>query len=154
MKRTGRTHAMSELVDRLLPGLDGGRRGQVLLPRVWSEAVGGVFARESCPSMLVGGVLQVSVSNSNWLHEMRFMKAQILERLHAMLPDTPIHDIRFKVGPVPRPQEPVDIEPLPELSPGEQQHISAQAACIRDEELRGAFESAMRAHARNKKSGS
>ncbi len=153
MKRTGRTHAMSELVDRLLPGLDGGRRGQVLLPRVWNETVGAVFGRESCPSMLAGGVLQVSVSNSNWLHEMRFMKAQILERLHAMLPETPISDIRFKVGPVPRPQEAADIEPLPELNPGEQEHIREQAACIRDEELRGAFEAAMQAHARNKKSG-
>ncbi|MBM4310060.1 MAG: DUF721 domain-containing protein [Deltaproteobacteria bacterium] len=153
MKRTGSTHAMNELVDRLLPGLDGGRRGQVLLPRVWSEAVGEVFARESCPSMLVGGVLQVAVSNSNWLHEMRFMKAQILERLHAMLPDTPMSDIRFKVGPVPRPQDPVDTEPLPELSPGEQLHISEQAACIKDEELRGALEAAMTAHARNKKAG-
>jgi len=154
MKRTGRTHAMSELVDTVLPGLDGGRRGQVMLPRMWSEAVGEVFGRESCPSMLAGGVLQVSVSNSNWLHEMRFMKTQILERLQAMLPDTPISDIRFRVGPVPRPQEPVDMEPLPELSPGEQEHISSQAACIRDEELRGAFEAAMRAHLRNKKSES
>jgi len=151
MKRTSRMHAMSELVGTVLPGLDGGRRGQVLLPRLWREAVGEVFARESCPSMLVGGVLQVSVSNSNWLHEMRFMKAQILERLHALLPDTPISDIRFKVAPVPRAQAAVDIEPLPELSPGEQLHISEQAACIRDEELRGAFEGAMTAHARNKK---
>jgi len=153
MKRTGRTHAMSELVDTVLPGLDGGRRGQVLLPRVWSEAVGEVFARESCPSMLVGGVLQVSVSNSNWLHEMRFMKAQILARLHEALPETPISDIRFKVAPVPRAQAAVDIEPLPELSPGEQEHISEQAACIRDEGLSGAFEGAMTAHARNKKAG-
>lgn len=154
MKRPRRTHAMSEIVDTVLPGLDGGRRGQVLLPRVWSEAVGEVFARESCPSMLVGGVLQVSVSNSNWLYEMRFMKVQILERLHEALPETPISDIRFKVAPVPRAQAAVDIEPLPELSAGERQHISEQAACIRDEELRGAFEAAMRAHARNRKSGS
>jgi len=154
MKRTGRTHTMGEIVDTVLPGIDSGRRGQVLLPRLWSEAVGEVFARQSCPSMIAASVLQVSVSNSNWLHEMRFMKAQILERLQVMLPGTPISDIRFKVGPVPRAQEAQNIEPLPELNPEEQQHISAQAACIPDAELRSAFEAAMRAHARNRKSGS
>jgi len=141
-------------MEAVLPQLDSGRRGQVLLPRLWSKAVGEVFARQSCPSSIVKGVLQVSVSNANWLHELRFMKAAILERLHVMLPETPISDIRFRVAPVPRPQETVDIEPLPDLSPGEQEHISAQAACIQDEELRGAFEAAMRAYLRNKKSES
>jgi len=142
---------MSELVDAVLPGLDGERCGQVLLPRLWKEAVGEVFARQSCPRLIAAGVLQVSVSNSNWLHEMRFMKEAILARLRGMLPGTPISDIRFRVAPVPRAQDPAESGPLPELSRDEQQHISAQAACIRDEELRGAFEAAMRAHARNRK---
>jgi hypothetical protein len=152
MKRTGRTHALSEIMEAVLPHLDSGRRGQVLLPRLWSQAVGEVFARQSCPSSIVKGVLQVSVSNANWLHELRFMKAAILERLHAMLPETPISDIRFKVAPVPCAPDPADSEPLPELSTEEQQLISAQADCIQDEDLRAAFEAAMRAHARNKKS--
>jgi hypothetical protein len=151
MKRTGRTHAMGEIVDTVLPGLDRGRRGQVLLPRLWIEAVGEVFARQSRPSQIANSVLQVSVSNSNWLHEMRFMKAQILERLHAMLPGTPISDIRFKVGYVPLARETPDSEPLPELNADEQQHISAQAACIQDAELRSVLEAAMCAYARNKK---
>jgi len=152
VKRTGRTHAMSELVDTVLPGLDGERRGQVLLPRLWREAVGEVFARQSCPRLIVGGLLQVAVSNANWLHEMRFMKEAILERLRGMLPDTPLRDIRFKVAPVPGAQEVEDDEPLPELSPAETTHIRDQAACIGDEELRDAFEAVMRAHARNRKS--
>lgn len=153
MKRTGRTHTMSELLDELLKGVDGPRRGQVLLPGLWKEAVGEVFASQSCPRLIAGGVLQVAVSNSNWLHEIRFMKAAILERLRGMLPETPISDIRFKVAQVPGAQEPDESEPLPELSTGEQQHISEQSACIKDEDLRRVLEAAMIAHARNKKAG-
>jgi len=153
MKRKGRTHALSELMETVLPQLDSGRRGQVLLPRLWKQAVGEVFACQSYPSSIVQGVLQVSVSNSNWLHELHFMKAAILGRLQEMLPDTPISDIRFRVAHVPCVPDPADDDPLPELNSSEQQSISAQTDCIQDKELRSAMEAAMTAHARNKKAG-
>ncbi len=153
MKRTGRTHPVGDLMETILPQLDSGRRGQVLLPRLWKQAVGEVFARQSCPSSIVNGVLQVSVSNSNWLHELHFMKAAIMERLHGLLPDTPISDIRFRVAHVPCAPDPAEDDPLPELSSSEHQSISAQTDCIQDEDLRHALEGAMTAHARNKKSG-
>ena len=86
MKRTGRTHPFGEIMEEVLPHVDGGRRGQVVLPHVWGQIVGEVFARQSCPNAIVKGVLDVSVSNANWLHELRFMKASIMERLHEMLP--------------------------------------------------------------------
>lgn len=151
MKRTGRTHALGEVMETVLPQLDSGRRGQVLLPRLWKQAVGEVFARQSCPSSIVKGVLQVSVSNSNWLHELHFMKAAIMERLSDMLPGTPISDIRFRVAHVPCAPDPAEADPLPELSSSEKQSISAQTDCIQDEELRRALEAAIIAHARNKK---
>jgi hypothetical protein len=153
MKRTGRTHPFAEIMEKVLPHLDGGRRGQVVLPHVWGHIVGEVFARQSCPNAIVKGVLDVSVSNANWLHELRFMKAAIMERLHEVLPEMPITDIRFKVGAVPRAPGPAESEPLPELSAEEQQRIRAQADCIQDEDVRSALEAAMAAHARNKKAG-
>jgi len=154
MKRTRRVHDFADVVEKVMPQLDGGRRGQVLLPHVWNQVVGEVFARQSCPNSIIKGVLDVAVSNANWLHELRFMKASILERLHAMLPETPINDIRFKVGPVPCAPDPADSEPLPDLSPGEQQSISAQTDCIQDDDVRRSLEAVIRAHARNKKAGS
>jgi hypothetical protein len=153
MKRTGRPHALGELMGTVLPQLDSGRRGQVLLPSVWNQAVGEVFARQSCPHSIISGVLHVAVSNSNWLHEMQFMKAAILERLQDALPDTQINDIRFRVAHVPCAPDPADADPLPELTSSEQQSISAQTGCIQDEDLRRALEAAITAHARNKKAG-
>ena len=78
MKRTGHTHPLGEIMETVLPQLDSGRKGQLLLPRLWNQAVGEVLARQSCPSSVVNGVLQVSVTNSNWLHELHFMKAAIM----------------------------------------------------------------------------
>lgn len=154
MKRIRRTHALSQIMDAVLPQLDSGRQGQMLLPRVWRQAVGEVFARQTCPCSIVNGVLRVSVSNSNWLQELHFMKAAILAKLQSMLPDTQISDIRFRVAHVPCAPDPADADPLPELSSGEQQRISAQTDCIEDEELRHALEAVISAHARNKKAGS
>ena len=153
MKRTGRPHALGELMETVLPQVDSGRRGQVLLPSVWNQAVGEVFARQSCPHSIISGVLHVAVSNSNWLHEMQFMKAAILERLQGTLPDTQINDIRFRVAHVACAPDPEDADPLPELTSSEQQSISAQTGCIKDESLRRALEAAITAHARNKKAG-
>jgi hypothetical protein len=139
-------------MDTVLPKLDSGRQGQVLLPRLWKQAVGEVFARQTCPSSIVKGVLQVSVSNSNWLHELNFMRAAIMERLHDLLPDMPITDIRFRVAHVPSAPDPADADPLPALNISEQQSIRAQTGCIGDEDVRQAMEAAMTAYARNKKS--
>jgi hypothetical protein len=154
MKRNGRTHALAEVMESILPQLDSDRKGQMLLPRLWKQAVGEVFARQSCPSSIVRGVLQVTVSNSNWLQELHFMKAEIMERLGAVLPGTTISDIRFRVGHVPSATDPASDEPLPPLSASEQRSISAQADCIQDEELRRALEAVITAHARNRKSKS
>jgi len=151
MKRTGRTHSLDEIMGAVLPQLDSGRRGQMLLPGLWNQAVGEVFSRQSCPSSIINGVLQVSVSNSNWLQELHFMKAAILERLHDMLPETTLKDIRFRVAHVPCAPDPADTDPLPELNSSEKQSISAQTDCIQDEDLRSALEAAITAHARNKK---
>jgi hypothetical protein len=81
------------------------------------------------------------------------MKGEIMERLRAVLPDTTLSDIRFRVGHVPNAPDPASDDPLPQLSTTEQQSISSQADCIQDEELRSALEAVMRAYARNKKSG-
>jgi hypothetical protein len=42
----------------------------------------------------------VTVANSTLVQELSFQKPALLESLASLLPDEPIRDLRFRVGPV------------------------------------------------------
>ena len=65
---------------------------------VWSRAVGPAIARHARPGALHGRVLVVHVTNSTWLHQLRFMKIEILARLNQLLEAGLVNDIKFKIG--------------------------------------------------------
>jgi predicted nucleic acid-binding Zn ribbon protein len=66
----------------------------------WQEAVGQALARVTRPGNIRRGVLEVLVANSTLLQELAFQKTQLLDRLHQLLPDGSIRDLRFRVGPI------------------------------------------------------
>ena len=65
---------------------------------VWSEAVGPSIARHAKPGALQGQVLVVHVTNSTWLHQLRFIKSDMLTRLNQLLETGLVQDIKFKIG--------------------------------------------------------
>lgn len=64
----------------------------------WAEAAGSQLARDSRPSRLHRGVLDVIVRNSTVLQELTFQKKELLNNLCDRLPDNTIAGIRFRVG--------------------------------------------------------
>lgn len=66
---------------------------------VWRK-VSGRFAEESRCGKLRRGVLEIMVLHSTTLQEMAFHKENLLIELRKELPDEPIEDIRFRIGPV------------------------------------------------------
>ena len=66
----------------------------------WREAAGATLAKLTRPGNVRRGALEVIVSNSTLLQEMTFQKAELLQRLQALLPDEKIRDLRFRIGPV------------------------------------------------------
>jgi predicted nucleic acid-binding Zn ribbon protein len=66
----------------------------------WSEIVGDVLARLTCPGNIARGVLQISVSDNGAMQELYFRKKQILTALKAQLPEAKVEDLRFRVGKV------------------------------------------------------
>jgi len=42
----------------------------------------------------------VHVSSSAWLHQLQFLKAELLNKLNDNLKNERIEDIKFKIGPV------------------------------------------------------
>lgn len=70
------------------------------LQEKWSEIVGEVLARMTCPGNISRGTLQVVVSDSGAMQELSFRKKQILAALKLKLPEAKVEDVRFRVGKV------------------------------------------------------
>ncbi|MDJ0784079.1 MAG: DUF721 domain-containing protein [Desulfosarcinaceae bacterium] len=65
---------------------------------IWPLAVGDSIARNAKPGAIQGKVLVVHVTNSTWLHQLRFMKTDMLVKLNQHLGTAHISDLRFKIG--------------------------------------------------------
>ena len=67
--------------------------------KAWEQAAGSPLAQHSRAGNIRRGVLEVMVRNSTVLHELSFIKKEILARLRIELPEPPVQDIRFRVAP-------------------------------------------------------
>lgn len=74
--------------------------GIMHLAHVWKKVVGPPITDNTRPFAVKGSLLLVHVSGSAWLHQLQFLKADLLEKLNQGLKNDRIEDIRFKVGPM------------------------------------------------------
>ena len=74
--------------------------GILTLIRVWETAVGSPICDNAKPFAVKGALLLVHVSSSAWLHHLRFLKGELLEKLNQGLTAQRIDDIKFKIGPL------------------------------------------------------
>ena len=66
----------------------------------WREIVGDQLADRTFPDGLERGVLWVRVKNSSWLHQLSFVKDDLLAKLAQELGDPPlVRELRFHIGP-------------------------------------------------------
>lgn len=135
MTRTSRPRSFAELVEAAVPQLS----GRMLAQRVrssWPSLAGPEAARRSRPSAINGDVLQVTVDNSPWLHELTLRSEELTDRVRAAFPG--VRGLRFALGHVsaddPSPASVVEPDP-PELSVAELQAIDHAAAAIQDPAL-------------------
>lgn len=64
----------------------------------WEKAVGSRVAKNCWPvKLLPGGVLLVASGSSSWLNQMRYLEAQVLERLEEELKDRRVKQLRYKL---------------------------------------------------------
>jgi hypothetical protein len=82
--------ALPELGDHML---------QETVRKDWSSLVGPGISRRSQPGALKQGVLDVTVDNSPWLHELTLRSGELLARLQARH-GSAIRSLRFTLGPV------------------------------------------------------
>jgi predicted nucleic acid-binding Zn ribbon protein len=72
--------------------------GMLRIWRIWEEAVGDEIARNARPAAVKGSTLLVHVSSSTWVHQLQFLKRDLISRLNAGLGQNRVEDIKFKVG--------------------------------------------------------
>ena len=64
----------------------------------WEEMVGPRLARHTKAVGFREGTLRVEVEGSAWMHEMGFLKRDLIRRLNERLGDALVRDLRFMVA--------------------------------------------------------
>jgi len=90
---------IGQVLDSILDQCRSESGGGILhLVHVWEKAVGPPISDNTKPFAVKGSLLLVHVSSSAWLHQLRFLKAELLEKLNHSLKNERIEDIKFKIG--------------------------------------------------------
>ncbi len=66
----------------------------------WNNVVGPAIAENTRPEAIKGKLLVVHVSSAPWMHQLQFLKPELIEKLNETLGKELVGDIRFKIGPV------------------------------------------------------
>jgi predicted nucleic acid-binding Zn ribbon protein len=67
---------------------------------LWESAVGEVIAKNTKPEAFKGKLLLVLVNSHPWMHQLQFLKKDIINKVNQALGKELVQDIKFKIGPV------------------------------------------------------
>ena len=68
--------------------------------QVWDDIVGDVIAQNARPAAFKGKTLLVHVSSSTWVHQLQFLKQEMIAKLNDTFGKELISDLKFKIGPL------------------------------------------------------
>jgi len=67
---------------------------------VWDNIVGDVISKNAKPAAFKGRILLVHVTSPAWVHQLQFLKKEMIAKLDEALGKSLIDDLKFKIGPV------------------------------------------------------
>ena len=113
-----------------------------LWPRIAGPG-GAALEAHSWPASVSGDLLTLNVHDSQWLHELTYLRQDLLRRLQALAPAAELGALRLRLGEVlpvaERPQpEPIRWTPLPppRLSPEPDEETRRALDAVHDPELK------------------
>ena len=65
---------------------------------LWDKLVGDAIAENARPSAFKGKLLLVQVTNSSWLHQLHFLKKDIIQKINDTYGKELVEEIKFKIG--------------------------------------------------------
>ena len=134
--RRARPVPVAQILASAVPGLE----ERMLEERIrsgWAATVGGDLAGRSRPGEVRQGVLNVTVDNSPWLHEMTLRSGELLNAVRARH-GAAVTSLRFTLGsvatarPAAKPSRPT---PAARLSAEEERSVETIAAAVADPAL-------------------
>ena len=100
-KTIGTAVPIGSIIERILDGRKPkSAAGIARVFQLWERAVGEVIAANAKPAAFKDKILLVHVNSSPWLHQLQFLKEDIIKKVNATLKDESIEDIKFKIGPI------------------------------------------------------
>jgi hypothetical protein len=110
---------------------------------LWTRAVGPQIAARTLPETLKRGTLYVRVSASVWLHQLQFLKEEILCKVNELSGKEEIRSLFFSIGEIPSPP-PSAAAPVPApLRKRDREMMRESLDAVRDPELREILERVM-----------
>ena len=86
---------LPKVVQQHRPGSD---QALIRLWELWEGAVGNAIAANARPAAFKGNILLVHVSNSTWLHHLRFLEKDIIQKVNQALEGDHVKFIKLKIG--------------------------------------------------------
>jgi hypothetical protein len=110
---------------------------------VWPRIAGERFEVHTWPAAITGETLVVHVHDSQWLHELTYMRQDLLRRLEALAPNTALRALKLRLGQVPpvagrrlpEPPRPAPLPP-PRLAPEPDDATRRALEAVADPELK------------------
>jgi hypothetical protein len=109
---------------------------------VWDSAVGARVARHSKPRRLSENILWVTVDNSTWMQELKFLEMKMRDQVNRELGAPMVEKIRFQLGELARPGiETTETAGAPgwqdiDISDSVRKSIEKEVSSIKDEGVR------------------
>jgi hypothetical protein len=108
---------------------------------LWKRAVGPQIAARTLPETLKRGILYVRVSAAVWLHQLQFLKEEIILKFNELSGKDEIRSLFFSIGEIPPPppeaSDPPPAVPVPApLRKRDREMMRESLDAVRDPELR------------------
>jgi hypothetical protein len=115
---------------------------------LWTRAVGPQIAARTLPETVKRGALYVRVSAPVWLHQLQFLKEEILQKMNEKSGKEKIRSLFFSIGEIPEPPaKKTDPYPSPSVSATlpnrDREMIRESLDAVRDPELRDILQRVM-----------
>lgn len=118
----------------------------------WSELAGPSLQLQTWPASLTKNVLTIHVSDHQWLHELHYLRQELLANICQAFPRIPVESLRLRLAQVPdqemrrkwqrSQEETAAIEYQPALAELPEVETMQAMANVRDEELKHAIAAA------------